>query len=96
MGNLTVLFIEATSLGASASGIPLERTSGSSMPMNWEPLALAYHIRKLTVSAELGKLRRKEAGDSPVVRNLRTIYKEVTSLRASSTDIPQQEAGGAS
>jgi hypothetical protein len=57
--NLPLLFTVATSLGSSASGIPLERASGSSTSLVWETVALAYHVGKVILSAKpkmLGRL----------------------------------------
>jgi hypothetical protein len=49
--NLPLVFIEVTFLGASSSGIPPQGASGSSIPVDWEPVILAHHHRELAVSA---------------------------------------------
>jgi hypothetical protein len=57
--NLPLLFIAATSLGASGPDIPPQGTSVSSIPVDWVPVVLAYHLGELTVSANSGNLRRQ-------------------------------------
>jgi hypothetical protein len=56
--NIHLLFIKATSVGASVSGTPPEAASGSSIPVDWNPVALANHLEELIVSADLGKMGR--------------------------------------
>jgi hypothetical protein len=51
MRNLPLPFTEATSLGASGSGIPPHGASGSSIPVDWEPVVLAYHNRQMAIPA---------------------------------------------
>jgi hypothetical protein len=51
--NLLLPFIEVTSLGASGSGIPPQGASGSSIPVDWESVVLAYHHRELIFPANL-------------------------------------------
>jgi hypothetical protein len=53
MKNLPLLFIEVNSLGDSGSDIPPQGASGSSIPVDWEPIVLAHHNRDLVVPAKL-------------------------------------------
>jgi hypothetical protein len=39
--------------GASSSGIQLQRASGCSNPVDWEPGVLVHHYRQLVVPADL-------------------------------------------
>jgi hypothetical protein len=45
--NLSLPFIEVTSLAASGSDIPPQGDSGSSITVDWEPVVLAYHYGEL-------------------------------------------------
>jgi hypothetical protein len=51
--NLPLPFIGVTSLGVGGSGIPPQGASGSSIPVDWEPVVLAHHHRELAVPANL-------------------------------------------
>jgi hypothetical protein len=51
--NLPAISIEVTFLGASSSDIPPQGVGDSSKSMDWEPIVLAYHNRKLMVPAKL-------------------------------------------
>jgi hypothetical protein len=56
-----------------------------------EPAVLAYHLRKLIVSANPGKLRRQLGRRVHQLRNLPLPFTEVTSLGASSSGILPQK-----
>jgi hypothetical protein len=51
--NLPTLSIEVTSSGVSSSDIPPQEAGGSSKPVDWEAIVLAYHNRELVVPANL-------------------------------------------
>jgi hypothetical protein len=51
--NLPTLSIEVTSLEASSSNIPPQGAGGSSKPVDWEPIVLAYHNRELLVPTNM-------------------------------------------
>jgi hypothetical protein len=51
--NLPLLFTEVTSSEASGSDIPSKGVSGSSIPVDWEPIVLVYHNIELVLPANL-------------------------------------------
>jgi hypothetical protein len=92
--NLPLLFIEATSLGASGSDIPPQGASGSCIPVDWEPVALAYHLGELSEPGEAEKITWGQ-GLTTCEKPTYTFYRGHP-LGASSSDIPPQGAGGSS
>jgi hypothetical protein len=53
---LPLLFIEVTYLEAGGSGVSSQSASGSSTPVNWVQVVLAYHHEELVVPANLCRL----------------------------------------
>jgi hypothetical protein len=51
--NLTLLYAQVTSLGASGSGRLPQGANGSSTPVDWEKVVLTHQHRELTVPANL-------------------------------------------
>jgi hypothetical protein len=53
VGNLHTLSIEVTLWKPVVSDKPPQGAGGSSKPVDWKPIVLAYHNRELVVSANL-------------------------------------------